>query len=171
MPEFADFTDPLRKVTDDSLWNLMVEADLPSLRDGPRQPALVDCLNSGLGESALEVPNSLRPSCLSGLWLLAGDIDRSHTISQDLPSREGSFLHGIMHRREGDFGNAKYWFRRVGDHPVFEQLSQETQGVYDDPFDFVDACSNATADNTPSLRQAQWLEWQALMCYIIDEVS
>jgi hypothetical protein len=56
---------------------------------------------------------------------LAGDIERSHSISQNIENLEGSFLHGMMHRREGDFSNAKYWFRRVGNHPVIEQLTVE----------------------------------------------
>ncbi len=96
--------------------------------------------------------------CNAGLWLLAGDLDRSHTISQDLDSAEGSFWHGIMHRREGDFGNAKYWFRKVGEHEVFAQL-----GI--DPCEFVDSCQRAVRVGSDRERceQLQWLEWQYLM--------
>ncbi|MBT3911819.1 MAG: hypothetical protein HOF22_01330, partial [Verrucomicrobia bacterium] len=52
-------------------------------------------------------------------------LDESHTVSQDIGSADGSFLHGIMHRREPDYPNAKYWFRRVGDHPCFPALASE----------------------------------------------
>ena len=41
-------------------------------------------------------------------------LDESHTLSQDIFSADGSFLHGIMHRREPDYSNAKYWFNRAG---------------------------------------------------------
>lgn len=165
MPEFADFADSLKDSFDETLWELMFNASLPSLGDGPRDEPLIACLNAGLGKS-LTVQDAAKDNCLSGLWLLAGDIDRSHTISQDLPSREGSFLHGIMHRREGDFGNAKYWFRKVGEHPVLDQVNHHTDGVYSDPYDFVDACSQASRDRD-ALIQAQWIEWQALMLYIV----
>src|SRR5262245_16375644 len=60
--------------------------------------------------------------CLSGLWLYHDFCDESHTISQDLPGWIGSYWHGIMHRREPDPGNAKYWFRRVEPNPVYESL-------------------------------------------------
>lgn len=61
-------------------------------------------------------------ACLAGLWLYYDYLDESHRLSQDLDTPDGSFWHGILHRREPDPDNAKYWFRRVGRHPVFEPL-------------------------------------------------
>ena len=57
-------------------------------------------------------------AAISGLWLLHGYLDQSHTLSQEIHTPTGSYWHGIMHRREPDFPNAKYWFRRVGTHPI-----------------------------------------------------
>ncbi len=62
-------------------------------------------------------------ACLAGLWLLHNFLDESHKISQTIHDTNGSFWHGIMHRREPDYENAKYWFRSVGSHPVLEQLA------------------------------------------------
>ena len=62
--------------------------------------------------------------CLSGVWLWNDFLDESHTISQNVETTTGSYWHGIMHRREEDFSNAKYWFRRVGSHPVFDDLAR-----------------------------------------------
>jgi hypothetical protein len=59
---------------------------------------------------------------LSGLWLYHDWLDSSHTISQSLPSATGSFWHAIMHRREGDFSNAKYWYARCMSHPVLQTM-------------------------------------------------
>ncbi|MEO0532071.1 MAG: hypothetical protein AAF266_16075 [Planctomycetota bacterium] len=56
--------------------------------------------------------------CLAGVWLLHGFLDEAHAICQDVPSPAGSYWHGVMHRREGDFGNAAYWFRRAGSLPI-----------------------------------------------------
>ena len=55
--------------------------------------------------------------CLAGLWLLHGFLDESHKISQDIETTAGSYWHALMHRREPDFSNAAYWFRRVDRHP------------------------------------------------------
>src|SRR5947199_8095716 len=63
--------------------------------------------------------------CLAGLWLLHNYLDESHKISQEVETPTGSYWHGLMHRREPDFANSKYWFRRVGRHRVFEPLRVE----------------------------------------------
>lgn len=61
--------------------------------------------------------------CWSGLWLRANELDRSHQISQSVHTAEGSYWHALMHRREGDYSNSLYWFRRVGEHPIFAALA------------------------------------------------
>ena len=65
------------------------------------------------GESALIQSTAL-------LW--HDHLDESHNFSQDISSADGSFLHGIMHRREPDYSNAKYWFNRVGAHPAYPEI-------------------------------------------------
>ncbi|MBP1989268.1 hypothetical protein [Paenibacillus eucommiae] len=58
----------------------------------------------------------------AGLFLCNESLDKSHSISQEITSRTGSYLHGLMHRMEGDFSNAKYWFSDGGQHPISTQL-------------------------------------------------
>ena len=54
-----------------------------------------------------------KDSLASALWLYVDELDRSHTISQGIHTATGSYWHGIMHRREGDFGNSHYWFTKA----------------------------------------------------------
>jgi hypothetical protein len=39
-----------------------------------------------------------------------------------------AFWHAIMHRREGDFSNSKYWYARVGRHPIFAAIGAAVGG-------------------------------------------
>jgi hypothetical protein len=63
-------------------------------------------------------PGQLEAPILAGLWLWHDGLEESHRISQNLHDATGSFWHAIMHRREGDFSNSKYWYARCAGHPV-----------------------------------------------------
>lgn len=47
-------------------------------------------------------------------WAERGDWDRAHTLCQEAGTREGDWVHGYLHRAEGDAGNARYWYARAG---------------------------------------------------------
>jgi hypothetical protein len=99
--------------------------------------------------------------CIAGVWLLHDFLDESHTISQSIETPSGSYWHATMHRREGDFSNAKYWYRRVGRHPVIDQISERVGGTHD-PFAFVDRCEaairgkNVDREACLDIQQAEW---------------
>jgi hypothetical protein len=60
---------------------------------------------------------------LAGLWLWHDCLDESHKVSQSLNTVSGSMWHAIMHRREGDFSNSKYWYARCENHPALTTLA------------------------------------------------
>jgi len=123
------------------------------VRQGGRDE-LVTLVNRLSREPAL----TTRPALLAGLWLYVDELDRSHAISQSLSDATGSFWHGIMHRREGDFGNSHYWFRRTGAHPAMAQI----EGY--DAHRFIDEVEAAHRKGEPpeSLVDMQRREWGAL---------
>ncbi len=46
--------------------------------------------------------------------LQRGDWQKAHAIVQNDTTEAGYWAHGIVHMLEGDFGNARYWYRRAG---------------------------------------------------------
>lgn len=60
------------------------------------------------------LPAGLTPA-LQALWLDAkGDWERAHKKIQDDSSAQASWIHAYLHRKEGDEGNARYWYNRAG---------------------------------------------------------
>src|SRR5256885_1007924 len=110
----------------ESFCKLMATPEPPELGPGPRKGVLpLADLNKKLDEhlSRSGLASSVHQPIRAALLLWHDHLDASHRISQELHSSDGSLLHGIMHRREPDYGNAKYWFNRVGKHPCFVELA------------------------------------------------
>ena len=126
------------------------EQAMPNLTGSePKQTALI--------EEILRNPLLANcPELAAGLWLYADDLERSHAVSQSLEDATGSYWHGIMHRREGDFSNAHYWLRCAARHPLFtERPELESDAL-------IDAVSRARGANPPELVARQREEWAAL---------
>ncbi len=141
----------------------------PKLKRAASEPAL-----------ATRFPRASRPSRLAlsaGLLQVLDFWDESHEAAQESDnlgeSRVSAYWHGIAHRREPDPGNAAYWFRRVGRHPVFLPLAEQVARLHPerlkgstwDPVAFIGFCGEAALDRTkePVARGLQRLEMLLLL--------
>jgi len=57
----------------------------------------------------------------------AGRWDTAHREVQDDDSKAAAWVHAYLHRKEGDFGNAGYWYSRAG--------KPEYQGALEDEWE------------------------------------
>jgi hypothetical protein len=65
-------------------------------------------------------PNSQQTLPLQALWWDAkGDWHKAHEVCQAAGSLDGDWVHAYLHRKEGDHGNASYWYSR-SKQPVFK---------------------------------------------------
>jgi hypothetical protein len=137
------------------------------LKDIPPSPLGPGTPHEGLRSAIAGL--KLPPPAMAGLWLRCDFLHESHEVSQELHSAEGSFWHAIMHRREPDAFNSKYWWRKVGKHPVLAQLRREFP-EYATPEAFVDLCERVRGSGTPEEALAvaiQQREWELLFEYSV----
>ena len=166
----------------DDFKDLLATPELPDLGPGPRPGVKaekhLDRILTDRFRSANLSP--AQQNLIRALILLWHDhLDVAHRIAQDIDNVDGALVHGIMHRREPDYGNAKYWFRRVGNHECFPNIASCVAALPDsatlqllhkgnwDPFAFVDACEHAARKGTEPqvrlLRQIQQIETDQLL--------
>jgi hypothetical protein len=70
---------------------------------------------------------------LKALWYDAkGDWESAHNLAQDVHSADGSWVHAYLHRKEGDDGNASYWYHRAGRKMPSTSLSDEWRDMVTD---------------------------------------
>ena len=147
---------------------LLSDAIGPPALDAATRPGTLD--PGTLSERLVTAP-SAHPEHLRALALLWHDqLESAHAISQTLEDALGSHLHGMMHRREGDYGNAKYWFRRAGSIPCLATLAATVAGRPGLAFlavsgqwqadAFVDCCASVAA-GTAEAAAERWRSLQA----------
>jgi hypothetical protein len=97
-----------------------------------------DLVTSELAEDRSQYDLSFGQCIKACLHLWNESVHRSHVLSQDIMSPTGSYLHGIMHRMEGDYDNAKYWFEQTGKHPIHSRLHFiKADVIYDGDWEFI----------------------------------
>ena len=70
-------------------------------------------------------PEDMSPA-LRAMWEDAkGNWSAAHTIAQGIDDKTGSWIHAYLHRKEGDVGNAGYWYRRAGQAVARDPLEDE----------------------------------------------
>lgn len=94
----------------------------------PRDRWRLDAIDACLALPAIAPMDHVRKTAFAaGLYQLHDWLDESHQQSQSIEGigspRAGDRWHAIMHRREPDYGNAHYWVRRMGPHPIDEALA------------------------------------------------
>lgn len=127
-------------------------------------------------------------ACLSGLWLYHNFLNTSHEISQEIDTPEGSYWHAIMHRREGDYWNSKYWIRQCGSFSLasamkeklkeedFRPAGPDLQKVTErwDPQRFVDVCERIVSEggnDHEAAQRIQMLEWESLFRHCLKKAG
>jgi|SRR5579859_3103800 len=134
------------------------------------------------------------PFLQSALYIYFDCFDEAHQVAQDHEGVTGNWLHAVLHRREPDAGNSKYWYTRV-DLPgeVSQDLAQEalkylggtpmreleafhrklSKSKEWEPKTFVDLCEQARKGNdsgplTRALADIQKAEWTGLLKFILS---
>jgi hypothetical protein len=74
-------------------------------------------------------PPNLSP-LLKALWHDGrGDWHSAHELAQDVHTRDGSWIHAYLHRKEGDLSNAGYWYSRAGKSVPSQSLEAEWESI------------------------------------------
>jgi hypothetical protein len=172
MPRYSFFIDGL--LSDSSL--------LQKLR--PTESANPDAVisireasDSELTSGGQIASKTLFPLVRGGLLYAEDALDESYRIVQQIRDDIGSYWHGMIYRREGDFENARDWFRRVGSHPVFGDLHHAAAGVSPDmakqsnwdPYLFVGLCERekfGEDNHRAELIKLQRIEFDVLFDYV-----
>ena len=79
--------------------------------------------------ASADPPPGLSPPLLA-LWHDArGDWTRAHEVAQSIDDATGAWIHAYLHRKDGDPGNARYWYRHAGRPPATGPLDDEWTAI------------------------------------------
>jgi hypothetical protein len=125
----------------------------------------------------------------AGLLLFNDRLEMCHRTAQSIEGEAGGlgdYWHGLMHRREPDYTNTRYWFNKIGRQSMWGELERRVDlrlsaagasaagwrerllaGGRWDPFAFIELCQFCAGDEDSMLarlaRQIQHDEMQLLL--------
>ena len=133
-------------------------------------------IEAALAPTAMPVPQRARILALALCWHDAWDA--AHALAQEHEGHpDMDLVHAILHRREPDAANARFWFARVGQHSAYAGLPAlaaaeglpelvDCQGRWRATA-FVSHCLHATPITTPALIRLQQAELLALLTHVV----
>ena len=170
MTKYSDFVDRTlraegllrqlfpKDISDRDVWRRLKDADDAIVAGGPiGVPQAFDVVRGGL------------------LYAL-DDLAACHEFFQNTANDLVGYWHGMMHRREADFDNARYWFRRSGTLPFFDTLQHHAAGISADmakqlswdPYLFTGQCEQhrfGADDDSGELIRLQRAEFDVVFDY------
>jgi len=66
----------------------------------------------------------LQRVALGCILLRHGHLEPAHDHAQAISGPYGDWLHAIMHRMEGDYGNSRYWCGRAGGEELYDRVAE-----------------------------------------------
>jgi hypothetical protein len=72
---------------------------------------------------------SLHGTLLALWWDGQGNWEKAHEVAQEIAGPDGAWVHAYLHRKEGNFTNAAYWYRQAGRVVGSGDLEVEWEGI------------------------------------------
>ena len=168
---YSEFVDRLLS-QEDLLKTLIPKGPL----DSDLVRSLRECDDGVLGGKKILADAEMFAQVRGGLFYALDALPEAHAIFQEATDDPGAYWHGMLHRREGDFDNARYWFRRAGVLPFFAEAHRGACAHSElmacqsnwDPYLFTGQCEQTRfgADELADEMQAlQRVEFHAILDY------
>lgn len=90
-------------------------------------------LSAFLDSLSQDTPPAGISSYLTSLWWEGkGNWQKAHDVIEHLEDDTAAWVHAYLHRKEGDRGNARYWYARAGRKMPEVSLDQEWKDIVTD---------------------------------------
>jgi hypothetical protein len=74
-------------------------------------------------------PPAVSPLLTALWWEAKGDWNQAHEIAQSVETPDAAWVHAYLHRKEGDDGNAAYWYNRAHQPRCTSSLDAEWEQI------------------------------------------
>ena len=118
---------------------------------------------------------SLHPTLEALLHILNRDLSSAHFLVRHMeakPAVEGMFVHGILHRVEGDYRNAEAWYGDVQESECFKAVWPEGMGGLEGGSGFIRKVEALRKEGKGSLEELQresGREFEALRDFLVKK--